>query len=165
MHLLHAGNDTVPISMWRGGAMNSTEYRVSSSTVNVSFTMRRSNGSSTYLRTLNSTPLMKVWRARARYRSHQRLSFFAAYNRTAGRLQGTWINETHCSRSTVELCRVLEQLEYEISSSFNFECMNTHLLHFAWVVDDAKCIVVTRVCVRLSVCPRPHAHIIARTRM
>ena len=25
-------------------------------------------------------------------------------------------------------------------------------LHFAWVVDDAKCIVVTRVCV--SVCPR-----------
>ena len=24
------------------------------------------------------------------------------------------------------------------------------LLHFAWVVDDAKCIVVTRVC--LSVC-------------
>ena len=38
-----------------------------------------------------------------------------------------------------------------------------HLLHFAWVVDDAKCIVVTRVCV--SVCPRPHAHTIARTRV
>jgi len=26
------------------------------------------------------------------------------------------------------------------------------LLHFAWVVDDAECIVVTRVCVYLSVC-------------
>jgi len=31
-------------------------------------------------------------------------------------------------------------------------------LHFAWVVDDAKCIVVTRVCVYLCVCPRPHAY-------
>ena len=32
------------------------------------------------------------------------------------------------------------------------------LLHFAWVVDDAKCIVVTRICVSvcLCVCPRPH---------
>jgi len=26
------------------------------------------------------------------------------------------------------------------------------LLHFAWVVDDAKCIVVTRVCVSVCVC-------------
>ena len=46
-----------------------------------------------------------------------------------------------------------------------------YLLHFAWVVDDAKCIVVTRVCVSvcvsvcLSVCPRPYAHTTARTRM
>ena len=42
-------------------------------------------------------------------------------------------------------------------------------LHFAWVVDDAKCIVVTRVCVSVcvfvSVCPRPHAYTIARTRI
>jgi len=33
-------------------------------------------------------------------------------------------------------------------------------LHFAWVVDDAKCIVVTRVCVSVCVClsaaVRPH---------
>ena len=36
-------------------------------------------------------------------------------------------------------------------------------LHFASVIDDAKCIVVTRVCV--SVCPRPYAHTTARTRM
>jgi len=48
-----------------------------------------------------------------------------------------------------------------------------YLLHFAWVVDDAKCIVVTRVCVCLCVClsvgvcvcPRPYAHTTARTRM
>ena len=42
-----------------------------------------------------------------------------------------------------------------------------HLLHFAWVVDDAKCIVVTRVCVSvcLSVCPRPYAHTTAWTQM
>jgi len=35
------------------------------------------------------------------------------------------------------------------------------------LVDDAKCIVVTCVTVRLcvSVCPRPHAHTTARTRM
>jgi len=52
-------------------------------------------------------------------------------------------------------------------------------LHFARVVDDAKCIVVNRVCVCLSlchcmcvcvsvclsVCPRPYAHTTARTRM
>jgi len=42
-------------------------------------------------------------------------------------------------------------------------------LHFACVIDDAKCIVVTRVCV--SVCPsvrtggRTDAHTTARTRM
>ena len=43
------------------------------------------------------------------------------------------------------------------------------LLHFAWVVDDEKCIVVTRVCVSVCVCvcvcPRPYAHTTARTRM
>jgi len=38
-------------------------------------------------------------------------------------------------------------------------------LHFSWFVDNAKCTVVTRVCVSVSVCPRPRAHIIARTRM
>jgi len=41
--------------------------------------------------------------------------------------------------------------------------LTTLLLHFVWVADDAKCIVVMRVCV--SVCPRPYAHTIARTRM
>ena len=39
------------------------------------------------------------------------------------------------------------------------------LLHFAWVVDDAKCIVFTRICVCLSVCLQLHAYTIARTRM
>jgi len=39
------------------------------------------------------------------------------------------------------------------------------LLHFAWVVDDAKCIVVTRVCVSVCVCLRTYAHTTARTRM
>jgi len=37
------------------------------------------------------------------------------------------------------------------------------LLYFALVVDDAKCIVGTRVCV--TVCPQPYAHTIAQTRM
>jgi len=43
----------------------------------------------------------------------------------------------------------------------------TEYLHFVWVVDDAKCIVVTRVCVCVCVCVclRPYAHTIARTRM
>ena len=39
----------------------------------------------------------------------------------------------------------------------------TLVTHFAWVVDDAKCIVVTAVCVLyvcLSVCPSPHSHTI-----
>jgi len=40
-------------------------------------------------------------------------------------------------------------------------------LHFGWVTDDTKCIVVTRVCVYvwICVCPRPHAYTIACTRM
>jgi len=40
-------------------------------------------------------------------------------------------------------------------------------LHFARVVDDVKCIVVTRGCVSVCVCicPRPHAYTIARARM
>jgi len=54
-----------------------------------------------------------------------------------------------------------EQLAVNITSTHNEQ----KLLHFAWVIDDAKCIVVTRVCVCLSVCPRLHVHIIARTRM
>jgi len=32
-------------------------------------------------------------------------------------------------------------------------------------IDDAKCIVVTHFCVCLSVCPLPHAHATALTRM
>jgi len=36
-------------------------------------------------------------------------------------------------------------------------------LHFAWVVDDPKCIVVTHVC--LCVCLRPHVHTTAQTGM
>jgi len=35
----------------------------------------------------------------------------------------------------------------------NFKSAYT-FLHFAWVIDDAKCIMVTHVCV----CPRPYAH-------
>ena len=42
-----------------------------------------------------------------------------------------------------------------------------NLLHFARVVDDGKCIVVTRLyeSVCLCVCSWPHAYTIARTRM
>jgi len=43
------------------------------------------------------------------------------------------------------------------------------LLHYAWVVDDAKCIVVTRICVSVClcvcVCLWLHAYTIARTGM
>jgi len=48
-----------------------------------------------------------------------------------------------------------------------FVAADQSLLHFAWVVDDAKSIVVTLVCmsVCLSVCPRPYAHTNARTLM
>ena len=51
-------------------------------------------------------------------------------------------------------------------------CLLIHWLHFAWVVDNAKCIVVTLVCVCVCVCvwcvcvcPRPYVHTIARTRV
>jgi len=37
------------------------------------------------------------------------------------------------------------------------------LLHFAWGAAEAKCILVTAVCV--SVCPSPHSRITARTRV
>jgi len=61
--------------------------------------------------------------------------------------------------------------------SVNFRAAQSHsyvvwlpvqtYLHFAWVVHDAKCIVVMRVCVSMcvSVCPRPYGHTTAPTRM
>jgi len=64
-----------------------------------------------------------------------------------------------------------------MSSFFGTRCLlyaymlRMYLLHFAWVVDDAKYIVVMRVCVSvcvsvcLCVCPRPYAHTTAQTRM
>jgi len=36
------------------------------------------------------------------------------------------------------------------------------LLHFARVVDEAKCILITGVCVCVSVCPLPHATLLRR---
>ena len=50
------------------------------------------------------------------------------------------------------------------TNSVKAEGITKHLLHFAWVIDNAKCIVVMRVCVCvpvcLSLCPsmavRPH---------
>jgi len=40
------------------------------------------------------------------------------------------------------------------AQSVNHVQCKYNLLHFAWVVDDAKCTVVTRVCVCLSVLGR-----------
>jgi len=61
----------------------------------------------------------------------------------------------------------LLQLYAHNTAFSNYILHNTEkaLLHFAWVVDDAKCIVAARVSVSvcLSVCPRPHAYTIART--
>ena len=56
-----------------------------------------------------------------------------------------------------------------ISSNWHLQYLILSL-HFAWVIDDAKCIVVTRVCVSVClcvclVCPRPYAHTTARTRI
>jgi len=51
-------------------------------------------------------------------------------------------------------------------STMLFSSHNVTLLHFMWVIDDAKCIVVTAVCVCLSVCPPlPHSQTTARTQM
>jgi len=57
-----------------------------------------------------------------------------------------------CNTGTVSLPRQL-QSQFSILNEFIL-CW----LHFAWVVDDAKCIVVTRVCVSvcLSAAVRPH---------
>jgi len=54
-----------------------------------------------------------------------------------------------------------------LHKNLSIQSYNTHLLHFAWVVDHEKCIVVTRICVSVSlrVYPQPHAYTIARTRM
>jgi len=50
---------------------------------------------------------------------------------------------------------------------FFYICPNLIWAHFAWVVDDAKCIVVTRVCVSvcLSVCLCPSVCVSVRGRM
>jgi len=39
---------------------------------------------------------------------------------------------------------------YSASMASHSTNTHTHLLHFAWVVDDAKCILVTRVCVSVA---------------
>jgi len=77
-----------------------------------------------------------------------------------------------------ETCIVINKAQGSAATRemwWDFQCHVTkfttesagEFLHFAWVVDDAKCIVVTRVCVSvcLCLCPRPHAYTIARTRM
>jgi len=46
------------------------------------------------------------------------------------------------------------------SLEYNYCC---YLLHFAWGIAEAKCILVTAVCVCLSVCPSPHSHTTGQT--
>jgi len=73
---------------------------------------------------------------------------------------------THLFIRTVE--RQIDNIYNRLSRKKEKNMHTQHCwLHFAWVVDNEKCIVVTRVCVCvcLSVCPRPYAHTIARTRM
>jgi len=77
------------------------------------------------------------------------------------------------SKIMVTLDEVICKLDYLIQMLYILfvaalvVCVFIDFLHFAWVVDDTKCIVVTRVCVCvcLSVCPRPYAHTTAWTRM
>ena len=70
---------------------------------------------------------------------------------------------TRTTNTQVHYCSVNRKRRFENLSAY---LMQTHicifgpqgavqmllLLHFAWVVDDAKCIVVTRVCVSVCVC-------------
>jgi len=68
------------------------------------------------------------------------------------------LNILHSKQSQLRLTSYIFFVMLSILRLFS-----SSLLHFAWVVDDAKCLVVTRVCV--YVCPRPYVHTSARTRM
>ena len=70
-------------------------------------------------------------------------------------------------RQTADFLSTTKNVKDRYRRGMGDEERSLGLLYFAWIVDDAKCIVVTRVCVSvcLSVCPRPHAHTTARTRM
>jgi len=70
------------------------------------------------------------------------------------------LNEKRIVRPFPYIARTAEhgyisQCIYSISS--NIRCVRAWL-RLPWFVDDAKCILVTRVCVCLYVCPRSHAH-------
>jgi len=65
----------------------------------------------------------------------------------------------------INLYRVVFMYMYFVTNNFCFSYVTIKWsLHFAWVVDDAKCILVTRVCVFVclfvcvSIFPLPHAH-------
>ena len=62
------------------------------------------------------------------------------------------------------LC-LLYSIYFLCTTTFLVNKSCAYLSHFAWVVDDAKCILVTRVCVSVCLCPLPHAHTTARTRI
>ena len=79
----------------------------------------------------------------------------------------------HCSENDVPQRLMNSNDSFSISTNTS---LNTSLLHFAGIIDDTKCIVYCAcvclcvcvsvcVCVCQSVCPRPYAHTIARTRM
>jgi len=57
----------------------------------------------------------------------------------------------------------LQKTDFVHMFLLSYCCSSKMSLHCAWVVDDAKCIVVTSVC--LCVCLRPYAHTTAQTRM
>jgi len=53
---------------------------------------------------------------------------------------------------------------FEPNTVFGHSTQYNHLVTFCVNrIDDAKCVLVTRACV--SVCPSPHSHTAARTRM
>ena len=81
-----------------------------------------------------------------------------------------WSHVTYCRVNVDNKCPVSLTAAMQVVGGAMPRWVNTCLcccvlLHFTWVVDNAKCIVFMRVSVCLSVCPRPHAQTIARTWM
>jgi len=104
--------------------------------VGISHTLRRWTEGATYIR-----------------QGGHHITFLVSKVVVRAHVTNTHIHRTDCSTWTTNVV-----CNYELSIALIS-------LHFAWVVDDAKCILVTRVCVCVSVCPSPDVNTTARTLM
>ena len=85
-----------------------------------------------------------------RYQTHHRWQFFSV--RKTAHWCTVHATQSNCSSAPSLMQHLSEKYNFRVSTFCQVIQKHELLLHFAWVVDDAKCIVVTRVCLSLCVC-------------